>query len=61
MTADAQNDRWLDLVGRFEARGAQLRIGSAEQDMLKHLLDSVEEIEVTLRAVEDRLRRKDST
>lgn len=57
MSADAHNDRWLDLIERFTARGATLRPGNIEQDMMKHVLDSVEETETTLRAVEDKLRK----
>lgn len=58
--ADAHNDRWLDLMERFASRGVSLRPGNIEQDMLKHLLDSLEELEVNVRGVEDRLRKRES-
>lgn len=51
------HDPWLDLCERFAARGVQLRFGNLQQDMIKHLLDSLEEAEVTLKGVEDRLRK----
>jgi len=50
-------DRFLELVERFQARGAQLRMGDMTPGMLKHLLDSVEEIEVTVKALEDKMRK----
>lgn len=50
-------DPWQDLCERFAARGVELRPGNMQQDMLKHLLDSVEEAEFTLKGVEDRLRK----
>lgn len=55
--SDAMNDRWLDLMQRFAARGVTLRPGNIQQDMLAHLLDSVEEAEATLKGVEDAVRR----
>lgn len=54
---DAHNDRWLDLVERFAARGAEVRIGNMQPDMIRHLLDTVEEQAVTIRGLEDKLLR----
>lgn len=54
---DAHNDAWLDLIGRFEARGARVRVGSLQQSFVTHLLDVVEEQDVRLRALEDGHRR----
>lgn len=51
------HDPFLDLCERFAARGVQLKQGNIQQDMLKHLLDSLEELEVNLKGVEDRLRK----
>lgn len=50
-------DRFLELVERSQARGAQLRMGDMTPGMIKHLLDSQEETEVTMKALEDRLRK----
>lgn len=50
-------DPWLDLVERFAARGAEIRVGNLNPCMIKHLLDSQEETEVTVRALEDKLLR----
>lgn len=50
-------DRFLELLERFAARGVDLRAGNTTLDMIKHLLDSQEETEVTLKGVEDKLRR----
>lgn len=51
------DDPYFDLVARFVARGATVRPGNQTQDMLKHLLDSLEEAESRTRGVEDALRR----
>lgn len=51
------HDPFLDLCERFAARGVQLKHGNIQQDMIKHLLDSLEEAEATLKGVEDRLRK----
>ena len=40
-----QSDRWTDLLERFAARGAYVRVGSISQDMIEHLLNSVEALE----------------
>lgn len=40
-----QSDRWTDLLERFKARGADLRVGSLQVDMIEHLLNSVEGLE----------------
>ena len=53
MSADAHNDRWLDLVERFAARGAQVRVGDLQRSFITHLLDVVEEQDVRIRALED--------
>lgn len=52
-------DPWLDLVERLAARGANIKIGNLQQDMIKHLLDTVEEQDVRIRGLEDALRRRD--
>lgn len=53
---DAHNDPWLDLIGRFAARGARVRVGSLQQSFVTHLLDVVEEQDVRIRALEDAFR-----
>lgn len=40
-----QSDRWTDLIERFKARGADLRLGNIQVDMIEHLLNSVEGLE----------------
>lgn len=50
-------DPFLDLCERFAARGVQLKQGNIQQDMLKHLLDTVEEQDVRIRGLEDAVRR----
>ena len=40
-----QPDRWTDLLERFAARGAYVRVGSITQDMIEHLLNSLEALE----------------
>lgn len=41
-----QSDRWTDLMERFVARGAHLRLGNVQEvDMIEHLLSSVEALE----------------
>lgn len=57
MSADAGNDRWLDLIERFTARGARISVGNLNQCMIAHLLDTVEEQDVRIRALEDGNRR----
>lgn len=51
-------DPYLDLIERFAARGAQVRVGNLNPSMIRHLLDSVEELEVTVRGLEDKLLRQ---
>ena len=53
--ADAQNDKWLDLIERFAARGAQISVGNLQPSMIRHLLDTVEEQDVRIRGLEDRM------
>lgn len=48
-------DRFLELCERFAARGVRLRPGNFREDMIAHLLDCVEEQDVRLRGVEDKL------
>jgi hypothetical protein len=55
--ADAHNDRWLDLIERFAARGADIRVGDLQPGMIRHLLDTVEEQDVRIRGLEDGHRR----
>lgn len=50
-------DQWAELLERFHMRGATIRPGNITVDMLKHLLDSQEETEATLKGVEDKLRK----
>lgn len=50
-------DPWLDLIERFTARGAHIRVGNLSPGMIKHLLDSQEETEATVRGLEDKLRK----
>lgn len=40
-----ESDRWTDLLERFAARGAYIRVGSIQVDMIEHLLNSVEALE----------------
>lgn len=40
-----ESDRWTDLMERFVARGAHIRIGNIQTDMIEHLLSSVEALE----------------
>jgi len=40
-----QSDRWTDLMERFVARGAHIRVGNVQVDMIEHLLSSVEALE----------------
>lgn len=51
------HDRFLGLCERFAARGVSLRVGNMRDDMIKHLLDSLEEAEATLKGVEDKVRK----
>ena len=55
--ADAQNDKWLDLIERFVARGAQISVGNLAPCMIRHLLDTVEEQDVRIRGIEDGYRK----
>lgn len=40
-----EETRWTDLIERFFARGAVLRPGNMQVDMIEHLLNSVEALE----------------
>lgn len=40
-----ESDRWTDLLERFAARGAYIRVGSITFDMIEHLLNSIEALE----------------
>lgn len=51
------HDGFLDLCERFAARGVQLKHGNIREDMLKHLLDIVEEQDMRLRGLEDAVRK----
>lgn len=51
------HDPFLDLLERFAARGVTLKQGNTELDMIRHLLDVVEEQDVRIRALEDGHRR----
>lgn len=51
-------DPFLDLLERFAARGVRLKPGNTTLDMIRHLLDIVEEQDVRIRALEDASRRK---
>lgn len=51
------HDPFLDLCERFAARGVQLKTGNISNDMIKHLLDSQEETEFTVKALEDKMRK----
>lgn len=53
--SDLQNDRWLDLVSRFAARGAHVSVGDMQRSFVTHLLDTLEEQEVRLRGLEDKM------
>ena len=55
--ADAHNDKWLDLIERFTARGAEVRIGNMQPDMIRHLLDTIEELDVRIKGLEDASRK----
>ena len=55
MSADAHNDRWLDLIERFAARGAHVSVGNLQRDFIAHLLDTIEEQDVRLRGLEDKM------
>lgn len=56
MSEDNQ-DKWLDLVERFAARGAEVTPGNLMPCFVKHLLDVVEEQDVRIRGLEDGHRR----
>lgn len=60
MTADAHNDRWLDLIERFAARGARVSVGNLQQGFITHLLDTIEEQDVRIRGLEDALLKRRS-
>lgn len=51
------HDPFLDLLERFAARGVDLKAGNTTLDMIRHLLDVVEEQDVRIRALEDGHRR----
>lgn len=55
--ADAHNDRWLDLIERFAGRGARIRVGNLQPDMVTHLLDTIEEQDSRIRGLEDAVRK----
>lgn len=55
--ADAGNDKWLDLIERFAARGAEVSVGNLMPCFVRHLLDTVEEQDVRIRGLEDGYRR----
>jgi len=44
-------DRWLDLIERFAGRGAHISIANMREDMIRHLLDTVEEQQVQIDTV----------
>ena len=48
-------DKWLDLIERFAARGARVSVGNLNRDMIAHLLDVIEDQEVRIRGLEDKL------
>lgn len=50
-------DPFLELAERFAARGVNLKTGNFTQDMVKHLLDVVEEQDVRIRGLEDAVRK----
>jgi hypothetical protein len=53
----SDHDPFLDLLERFAARGVDLKPGNTTLDMIRHLLDVVEEQDVRIRALEDGYRR----
>lgn len=55
MSLTPQPDKWLELIERFAARGARVSIGNMNRDMITHLLDCVEEQDVRLRGLEDKM------
>ena len=40
-----EEDRWSELLQRFIARGAHIRIGNTVPDMLEHVLNAIERLE----------------
>jgi hypothetical protein len=50
-------DKWLDLIERFAARGAEVSVGNLMPCFVRHLLDVVEEQDVRIRGLEDGHRR----
>lgn len=56
------DDRFLDLLTRFAGRGVNLRSGNTTNDMIEHMLNSIEELEQNLKGVEMKLlkMRKDN-
>ncbi len=48
-------DRWTDLIQRFQGRGGNVRPGSIQTDMIEHLLNALEEVETRLKTAEERL------
>lgn len=52
-----QQDKWLDLIERFAARGAEVSVGNLMPCFVKHLLDTVEEQAVTIRGLEEGYRK----
>lgn len=57
-SADEHPDRWLDLVERFVARGADVKIGNMQPDMIRHLLDVLEEQAVQIDALKAQNKRQ---
>ena len=49
------SDRWLDLIERFAARGAEVQVGNLQACFVRHLLDVVEEQDVRIRGLEDKM------
>lgn len=54
------HDPYLDLCERFAARGVDLKPGNMQLDMIKHLLDTLEEQAVTIRGLENALLKRDA-
>lgn len=56
MSTDNQ-DPHLELIERFAARGAEIRVGNLNPCMIRHLLDTIEEQAVTIRGLEEGYRK----
>ncbi len=48
-------DDWIDLIRRFQGRGGNPRPGNFQVDMIRHLLNALEEVETRLKTAEERL------